>query len=703
MKSNKFSLFIFILISPILVIAQELPQGGKDQQNNIEQNIENIIENTDNPDLDYTNLIDVLNNFKTNPINLNNTTPEELKELGLLSDIQINNLFVHLKKNGKLLVIYELQSIEGFSLDVIDKIIPYVYVNDNFKNLNISFKELFKRGKSTLDLRTQRIIENQTGYSPASDSLLLAKPNSRYLGNPYRNFARYRFNYGNKVQWGFTGEKDQGEEFFKGSQKQGFDFYSGYVYLKDIKNFKAIAVGDFRAQFGQGLVLWTDLAYAKTTDIIQFKRSAKGIRGYNSINENQFLRGVGITYQVFKNVEASIIASQKFRDANVPAGSDTLNLLSADEFTSFQLTGFHRTPGELQDRRSLKETVLGGNVSYKSRRFNVGLTAVTMNYNRNFLPSTQLYNIYNFSGNQNSNIGVDFNYVYKNVNCYGEAAQSSNGGRALVSGALITLDPKFFIHMVYRNYDKEYQAIYTRGFGESIGTQNEKGFITGFNFKPIQSVTISGYLDRFEFPYLKYRVDAPTQGYDWLVLADWSPTKKVQLNARYRKRVKPRNTPGTNELSIDEQFAVSQENIRFNFVYTLTPNVRLKNRLEFNSVFPGDVKAKAFLFYQDVNYKKQGSKWSGSLRYAIFDAPDFDARVFMLETDVPYSFSFPSLIGKGQRFYFLINYDVSKNFEIWVRYSQTYYQGATMLNAGTLNESFGPIRSEAKIHVRYKF
>ena len=257
MISKKILIFICVICYCSHGFSQDLPQGKKDQQNNIEQNIENIIENTDNPDLDYTNLIDVLNNFKTNPINLNKTTPEELKDLGLLSDIQINNYFSHIKKNGNLMVIYELQSIDGFSLDVIDKISPYIYVNDNFQNLNISFKELFKRGKSTIDLRTQRVLENQVGYSPASDSLLAAKPNSRYLGNAYRNFARYRFNYGNKVQWGFTGEKDQGEEFFKGSQKQGFDFYSGYVYLKNINKFKAITVGDFRAQFGQGLVLWT--------------------------------------------------------------------------------------------------------------------------------------------------------------------------------------------------------------------------------------------------------------------------------------------------------------------------------------------------------------------------------------------------------------------------------------------------------------
>ena len=60
---------LFFIIS-ILGFSQEIPQGTKDNQNQLEQNIENIIESNDNPDIDYTNLIDALNNFKTNPINL---------------------------------------------------------------------------------------------------------------------------------------------------------------------------------------------------------------------------------------------------------------------------------------------------------------------------------------------------------------------------------------------------------------------------------------------------------------------------------------------------------------------------------------------------------------------------------------------------------------------------------------------------------
>lgn len=699
---RKYFFLFYFLVSAHSLFSQEIPQGTKDNQNQLEQNIENIIESNDNPDIDYTNLIDALNNYKTNPINLNNTNPEELKELGLLSDIQINNLFTHLRVNGKLIVIYELQSIEGFQKQDIDRILPFVFVEDNLQNLNISLSEVFKRGKNTIDLRVQKVLEPQLGYSPISDSLLAAKPNSRYLGNSYKYFARYRFNYGNRVQWGITGEKDPGEEFFKGSQKNGFDFNSGYIFFKNVKKIKALAIGDFRAQFGQGLTLWTDIAFAKTSDILQFKKSAKGIRGFNSINENQYLRGAGITYEVYKNIEISLIGSRKYRDGNVPV-IDSLNSISSDEFTSFQLSGFHRTPSEMQDKKTIRETLLASNLTYKTRSFSLGATGLIMEFNKRFSASTDLYNSFNFAGTYNANLGLDFNYVYKNVNTYGEFAQSINGGKALILGSIISLDPKFFINVLYRNYDKSYQAIYTRAIGETIGTQNEQGLLAGFNFKPTNTFNLSGYIDKFKFPYLRYRADAPSNGYDFLVLADWSPTKKIQLTGRFRKRIKPRNTPGTNDLTIDELTDVEQNNFRFNFTYTILPGVRIKNRVEFNSVFPGDTKAKAFLFYQDLNLKNPGSKLSLNLRYAIFDAPDYDARVYMLETDVPYSFSYPSLIGKGQRWYALINYDLTKHIELWLRYSQTYYQGANYVNQGSLNESKGSVRSEIKLHFRYNF
>src|ERR1035438_9599719 len=67
--------------------------------------------------VDYATLIEQLNHFKENPLDLNSSSREDLEQLGLLNDIQISALLAHIKQNGKLLEIYELQTIDGFNLE----------------------------------------------------------------------------------------------------------------------------------------------------------------------------------------------------------------------------------------------------------------------------------------------------------------------------------------------------------------------------------------------------------------------------------------------------------------------------------------------------------------------------------------------------------------------------------------------------------
>ena len=63
---------------------------------------------------------------------------------------------------------------------------------------------------------------------------------------------------------------------FSGNQKNGFDFYSGHLYLRGFGKLKALALGDFHAQFGQGLTVWSGLAFGKSADVMTSKRNARG-------------------------------------------------------------------------------------------------------------------------------------------------------------------------------------------------------------------------------------------------------------------------------------------------------------------------------------------------------------------------------------------------------------------------------------------
>ena len=84
-----------------MVFAQE-PVNNSD----IEQKIENIVEETQNEDFDFTVITEALNNYRQRPLNLNNATREELLELGLVNDIQVNNLLAHIRQNGPLISVY---------------------------------------------------------------------------------------------------------------------------------------------------------------------------------------------------------------------------------------------------------------------------------------------------------------------------------------------------------------------------------------------------------------------------------------------------------------------------------------------------------------------------------------------------------------------------------------------------------------------
>jgi len=683
-------------------VAQVILDGN--QQNSLEQNIENISENADNQDIDYTTLLEQYSFYKKHPINLNSRDIENLRELSFVNDVQLKSLLTHIKKNGALLNIYELQSIDNWDIISIQKIMPFVYV-DNLENSisNLSFAQILKDGESTIDVRTSRVIESQAGFANVSDSVRNASPNKYYVGDAFKHFVRYKFNSNNRILWGITGEKDPGEQFFRGTQKKGFDYYSAYFFVKNIGKIKALALGDYRVEFGQGLTFWTDLAFSKSVDLLVYKKNAKGLRAYNSLNENQYLRGAAATIDVIKNVNATVFFSHKKRDASLYS-VDTLETANDEGFSTFLLAGLHRTPSELSKKYTVTENVYGSNVQFKKNTFNVGLTAVGMDFSVAQTKPDALYRSYDLVGVKNYNVGIDYNFVVKNINFFGEGAQSQSGGRAFISGALASLDPKLNFLALYRNYERNYQAVYVRAIGETVGAQNEKGFLMGLQYKPLYNVTMSAYFDRFTFPWLRYKINAPnTSGSDFTAFLDYAITKKIDVNFRYRKRIKPLNYTAITD-GITTVGNTNQDYFRFNAVFAITSEFRLKTRVDVNTFTTVDgKKSNGYLFFQDIVFKKQRFPLTVTLRYALFDVNSYQARMYALETDLPYAYTFLSYNGRGNRFYIMLNYDINKRSEIWVRYGQTFYMNQASLNVGTPNESAGPVRSEIKLQYRYKF
>lgn len=143
--------YIYFPLSFLLLnvsIAQEIID--RSETDIIEATIEMIAENAEDEEIDYTTLFDDLNFLYQHPINLNNTTEEELEQMLLLNDIQINSLLEYIEKTGKMIAIYELQAIDGFDLPTISSILPFIKVKGDFKTPKITPKELLRNGKHEL-------------------------------------------------------------------------------------------------------------------------------------------------------------------------------------------------------------------------------------------------------------------------------------------------------------------------------------------------------------------------------------------------------------------------------------------------------------------------------------------------------------------------------------------------------------------------
>src|SRR5690606_22630560 len=197
----------------IFCLNQTQAQNREDEKNQIiETRVEYLSESDENPDADYTTIFDQLSFYYEKPLNLNRADVDELRSLSLLNDIQINNLLIHIEKNGKLMALEELQTVEGFDLETIKLILPFVKVSADVNTAQLTFGELLKNGSNQYFVRVEKVLEEKKGYSPTTDSALAASPNSRYLGANERIFTRYRYKYGNHVSFGITAEKDPGEE-----------------------------------------------------------------------------------------------------------------------------------------------------------------------------------------------------------------------------------------------------------------------------------------------------------------------------------------------------------------------------------------------------------------------------------------------------------------------------------------------------------
>lgn len=575
-----------------------------------------------------------LSHLAEHPIDLNTATTYDLHQLPFLSDAQVDSILSYRQRHHYFLTVYELRTIDVLDWITLRRVAPFVCVNRHGpERPAITLANLLHHGASEWVMKYGQTVERKRGYTPAPDST-----SRRYLGEPFGHAIRYVYTFDDRLQAGFAAEKDAGEPFANATHK-GYDYYSAHLVLKDFGRLRTLAMGDFKATFGQGLVVSHDYTPARGTLAAEPEYRNNGFRRHYSTNEQQFFRGIAATLAL-SHWQLSLFGSSRKVDATTDGTT----------ITSLKVDGLHRTRNERRTRHTVSLRAIGGNLRYARSRMHIGLTALAYDFDGQRVdPPPTLYNHYDFRGRSNANLGLDYMIKNDRLKLFGETALSTASGATATLAALQwTPSSEIIATLLYRNYSPRYHALFASAFARTARVRNEEGLYLGLTFTPAPRWLLTGHADLFRFPWMKPRVSFPSTGSEYALRIDWTdPREIIAAYVRFRSQRTEGDAVRGHEIALRP---IVRHRLRAQITCTIDTVWALRTALDFSLHQPdGAPTARGHMLSEAISWRPQRLPIRAELFAALFLTDGFAARLYSYEKNLLYTFATPSLYGRGLR------------------------------------------------------
>ena len=589
-------------------------------------------------EVDYEQLQTDLYALHESPIDLNNTSDEELTQLYFLSPQQIDAILAYAYRHP-FESLYELRLIPELADYEIRDLLPFVYINRdalNSETINtdaLYAKEIFAKAHHELLTRIDaRNIEAYEGTDPI-----------------YTQF-RYRFDFRRRVTFGVQLRRPAGG-FARDLQ------YGAYLQLNDITpHLHTLVAGNFQASFGQGLVLAPVFHSGKSMYVTSVGQQREGLRYYSSV-DGEGLHGAGATlrWEWNKTTRLDVSALYSMRRAN-------------------DSTWHH---------------LLGANLTLRHKKLQVELTAIENLWSDSIHPYTNAkYNRHYFRGRNQAVIGASFRYNHGWFDMFGEVATAQNyqitndqspitkshWGFGTIIGSRFYPTNGISLLALYRYYSPYFDNALGYAFSETSRLGDENGGYLGFDITRLRNWRFIGYGDIFYFSGYKYGLGDATRtlGYDAMaeIQYSWSKHPSFQggdggrLSLRLRARQK-----GDATYSTRAQFDWAQGS--WSLRTTAEANIIPSKLSTLNSQL-----TYGYTIFQDISYSlplREGRGLGLRLRLQGFDAREWANRIYTYEHDVLYAYSIPAVYGLGGRAYLCLRWQIIPQLALYFRASETVY------------------------------
>jgi hypothetical protein len=604
---------------------------------------------------DNSDLVEILEELTRNPVNINAATVYELQKLPSISAIEADIIVKHRERYGAFFSTYELYAIPQLTKETVDKIIPFVGVSKEVIVESIQ-PELSGFERFTADtkvyLRSRAITDLQT-----REGFL----RNRYAGSKPKIYNRLNASYRNDYSFGILLEKDAGETSLT-------DFYSAYFVINSITPFSTILLGDYLAEFGQGLTLWSPYGFSKGSDaILTSKKRNRKIKPYTSTDENNFFRGAAVSLD-YKSFSLATFYSNNTFDANIDSISGVV--------TSRPVDGLHRTENEIRRINSAKEIVFGLRTDYThSNSLQLGFLFLNTSFSNEVVSSST----FGLSGKQFTYYSFSYDVLWNSINLFGEISYDGTSA-ASIAAIQFLLTRDFYFTTLLRNYPRNFNSLHGYGFGERSGNvQNEFGIYNGIKWRSPIGV-INFYFDQWKFPYATFREPLPSSGNEYLFDIRSKPFYRVETNVRYKYEKKEIVGTSSGERILDTRY---RQSLRGEIIFSLSNSLRLRSRVELNSfeLENAQTNEKGLLLFQDIRFLPS-SQLDFYWRIIFFRTDSFNSAVYEYENDLTGVLSNFAMYGEGLRWYLIVRFKPINIMSLSLKYSETFKPGETYLSSG---------------------
>lgn len=613
-------------------------------------------------DEELEDLEETLSRYHESPIDLNGSRlRDQLEDLRFLNFSQIESLCRYVYEYGPIQTLHELSLVKDLRQQDLRNLLPFIEIGSSRgERQRFGWRRALREGKYEVVSKYRRTVETRLGYTDTA----YKKGGRAYLGSPDYVGARVRYHYADRIYVGLAMEKDPGEQFWNDSIK-GFDSYNFYVQLdRPLRHVSTLCLGDFNVQWGRGLVVNTFFNTGIQDMLYSGLSSYSRIRRFSGWSERPRFRGVATELSFGNHVSLFLLGSHYEGSASVS---------KQGTFTHLLTDGYHRTLSELHHKDSVIANSLGSRLQLRWRNAEWGMNVLNTHFSKMCVPTNQEYASRQFYGQDAFGASTDYRAQWRRMSFSGEVATDKNGHLAQIHSLGCAATSYLSLVASYRDYSTYYDQPFAKAPEEGGRVNGERGVSVGYMYAPSSRFRLTQHVDYYSFPFLKYRISAPTEGCDLYARCDYNPDKKTDVYLRLRYRARDADIGSKSDKNL-RTLPYRRHALTFSVTRKILDDiVSLSERLDVNRAHHVDTLSATYGYQltSSLCFAPHRFPLRLHLRFAYFNTDSYDNVIYTYENDVLYSYSSFQANGEGVRWYASLSYQPIKDLTLYAKVGQT--------------------------------